>query len=152
MCAQNYARAVILPGEETLAADVQAPLRLGPPTGAYLYEPDPAVIRSGLVCRLAQDLDAWLIDPAIAYLVGERHVARPFAQAFRIEESFAFSLKALREALKRRDVGRVIIKKRGFPQEPEELRKSLKLSGTSDAIVALTRIGTRHWAFILTRV
>jgi hypothetical protein len=141
--------AVLLPGDETISEGANATLPLGPPDGDFLYEPDPAVIRAGLAATLAAQLDAWLIDPNVAYLVGNRYVPTPFARAYRIEESFAFSIKALQSALTTRGAGSVIIKKRGFPEDPDDVRKRLKLSGANEVTAALTRIGNRHWAFIL---
>ena len=61
--------------------------------------------------------------------------------AYEVLERFPYGKKRLQEALTARDVGRVIIKKRGFPQEPDEIRKQLKLRGSQEMIVVLARIG-----------
>ena len=119
------------------------------PTGnRYLYEPDPAVIRAHLVGTLSSQLDAAPVDPQIAYLLGDTLMPTPFADAYEVLDQFAYSKKRLQDALTARSVGRVIIKKRGFPAEPDELRKTLKLRGTEEAIVVLARVGTGHTAFL----
>jgi len=111
---------------------------------AYLYEPDPAVIRAHLVQALGDRIGAHLIDPHIAYLVGPALVETPFATAYAIVDRFAFHVKALNRALRERSVERVVIKKRGFPQEPEQVRKQLKLAGSEEMTLVLTRVGQQH--------
>ncbi len=116
--------------------------------GKYLYEPDPAVIRAHLVGTLARQLDAAPTDPQIAYLLGDRLRHTPFADAYEVLDRFPYGNKRLQRALTDRDVGRVIIKKRGFPQEPDEVRKQLKLRGSQEMIVVLARIGKGHEVFL----
>ena len=116
--------------------------------GRYLYEPDPAVIRAHLVRTLARRLGAAPADPQIAYLLGDALVFTPFADAYEVLDRFPYSNKRLQKALTSRDVGRVIIKKRGFPQEPDEVRKQIKLRGPEEMIVVLARVGKGHEVFL----
>ena len=51
-----------------------------------------------------------------------------------------FSLNPLRILLRERGVGTVVVKKRGSPIEPEQLRRELRLAGPNEAIVILTRV------------
>jgi hypothetical protein len=118
------------------------------PTGSrYLYEPDPAVIRAHLVGTLAAQIDAAPVDPQIAYLLGSTYHSTIFADAYEVLDQFPYGKKRLQDALTARDIGRVIIKKRGFPQEPDDIRKSLKLRGTKEMIVILARVGKGHTVF-----
>ena len=128
--------------------NMPAPLDTGP-MGGYLYEPDPAVIRAHLVGPLARLLNACTIDPHIAYLVSDTLCATPFAVPYTILEQFAYSRRRLQDALTRRGAGAVIIKKRGFPLEPDAVRAQLKLKGTQTVTVVLTRRGETHHAFIV---
>lgn len=119
------------------------------PTGShYLYEPDPAVIRAHLVGTLASQLDAAAVDPQIAYLLSDTLISTPFADAYEVLDQFPYSKKRLQDALSARHVGRVVIKKRGFPTEPDDLRKTLKLRGAEEMIVVLARTGAGHTAFL----
>jgi SAM-dependent methyltransferase len=110
------------------------------PVGRWLYEPDGAVVRAHLVAELADQLDATLVDPTIAYLTGARPVPTPFARAYEVTDVLPFSVKRLRALLRTRGVGRVTVKKRGSAVTPEELRKQLKLRGDAEATVVLTRV------------
>jgi hypothetical protein len=119
----------------------------GPPL-AYLYEPDPAVLRAGLVTTLAAQLEARQLDAGMAYLTAPRLRPTPWARAFRIEDALPFQLKRLRERLRALRVGRVTVKKRGSPLEPETLIKQLKLSGPEHRVVFLTHVLGEAWALI----
>ena len=140
---------VITPqGPVSLAGMEDAPGQPIAANGKYLYEPDPAVIRAHLVGTLARQLDAAPVDPQIAYLLGVTLVATPFADAYEVLDRFPYSNKRLQKALTERDIGRVIIKKRGFPQEPDEVRKQLKLRGSLEIIVVLARVAKGHEVFL----
>ena len=131
-------------GAHVLRADAA----LGPaPVGAvgeYLYEPDGAVIRAGLVGELAQLIDGRLIDPTIAYVTTDQRHETPLATAYRVLDTQPFGLKRLRAYLRGRDVGRLTIKKRGTAVVPEQLRAQLDLRGSTEATIVLTRVAGRQ--------
>lgn len=110
------------------------------PVGRYLYEPDGAVIRSGLVTAVADALDGKLIDPHIAYVTSDTAVATPFARGFEVLEELPYHVKQLKAALRERGIGRLTIKKRGVDVVPEDLRHRLALQGDAEATVVLTRV------------
>jgi SAM-dependent methyltransferase len=116
------------PGE----APVRAP-------GRFLYEPDGAVIRAGLVTAVAAGVHGALLDPHIAYLTGDEAFSTPFARSYEVLETLPYREKALRAALRERKVGRLTIKKRGVNLVPDQLRKRLALSGDEEATIVLTR-------------
>lgn len=107
---------------------------------SYLYEPDPAVIRAGLVTDLAELLEASQLDADIAYLTSDRLSNAPFAHRWIIEDWFPFQLKRLRAYLRQRNIGHVDVKKRGSPLEPESLIHQLHLKGTRECILVLTHL------------
>ncbi|MDQ1667067.1 MAG: hypothetical protein QOH75_3098 [Actinomycetota bacterium] len=132
-------RATILPAAATLTGDgtVRA---AGGPVGRYLYEPDAAVIRAGLVADVATQLGGHLLDPTIAYVTGDTRANSPFATGYEVLDVLPFSLKRLRTLLRARDVGRLTIKKRGSAIEPETLRRQLRLAGSAEATIVVTRL------------
>jgi SAM-dependent methyltransferase len=140
-------RATLLPSRHTLTPIYHSPLTLSAPR-RYLYEPDPAILRAGLVTTLAAQLGAQQMDADIAYLTSETLTLTPFARAFVIEVSFPFQLKRLRERLRALRVGEVTVKKRGSPLEPEALIHQLKLSGPERRIVFLTHVHGEPYALI----
>ena len=134
-------RATVLPGGHTLAeSGGQEAGGIVPPAG-YLAEPDPAVIRAGLVTTLGAQLNASRIDETIAYLVCPQPVETPFARFWPIEDWLPFNLKKLRAYCRERNIGRITVKKRGSPITPEQLIAGLKLQGDVEKVLVLTRAG-----------
>jgi len=147
-------RATVLPGPYSLALPAisiqkagsglpgQPSLPLSEPL-EFLYEPDASVLRAGLVETLGAQLGAAQLDPDIAYLTAERLVPTPFARAWKVEAWFPFGVKRLRSALHQRGVGRVVVKKRGSPLQPEALIRELRLKGDHERTVFLTHLRGR---------
>lgn len=132
-------RATLLPDGATLTCEAGEPVEVTAPQG-YLYEPDGAVIRAHLVEELARVLGATKIDEEIAYVTAVTPQKNPFARCFAIDDAFPFQLKRLRQYLRQRQVGQVIIKKRGSPLEPEWLQRQLRLRGHEERILFLTQV------------
>jgi len=118
--------------------------------GRYLYEPDGAVIRAGLVGAVAAGVGGGLIDPRIAYVTSDSSFRTPFARSYVINEEVPFREKQLRAALRVRGIGRLTIKKRGIAITPEELRKRLELKGDNEATLVLTRVRNQGTALLVT--
>lgn len=119
------------------------------PVEGYLYEPDGAVIRAGLVADVALQLGGHLVDEHIAYFCAPDLRDSPFASAYKVLEVMPFNVKALRSWVQLNNIGVLDIKKRGTSVTPEELRKQLltgsksggKNAGKKTATLVLTRIG-----------
>jgi SAM-dependent methyltransferase len=138
--------ATLLPGPHTLTAPVRgiseqpdSPTFLSEPL-AYLYEPDPAILRAGLVRDLGERLGAAQLDADIAYLTADQYTSSPFARAWQVETWFPFGLKRLRSYLREHHVGQVVVKKRGSPMVPEQLIQQLRLQGEEARSVFLTHL------------
>ncbi len=130
---------VIARGSAHSLADSGTVAEVIPPSG-YIYEPDGAVIRAGLVAEVAARVDGGLVDATIAYVTADRLVATPYATAYRILDDLPFGVKSLRSYLRARGVGRATIKKRGTAVSPEDLRRQLALAGDAEATILLTRV------------
>jgi len=141
-------RATLLPDGHTLAG-AEADAQPSSPILEYLYEPDPAVMRAGLVRRLADRIGAHQVDPGLALLTSDRLLNTPFATGYRVLDVMPFSEKALRGELRRRGVGQVTLKKRGSAVDTEALGRRLRLTGDGTATVLMTRVLGRPLAVIL---
>jgi hypothetical protein len=131
--------------------DADAPATAAPtgPLRSYLYEPDGAVIRAGLVARATAELGGNLVDASIAYVTTATETPTPFATGYRVLDSFDFGLKRLRAYLRTRDVGRVTIKKRGTAVVPDQLRQQLALKGSAEATIVLTRVAGQQKVLVV---
>lgn len=127
-------------GLATLTDDDSSSTEVGEMAG-FLYEPDGAVIRAGLVGAVAAGVDGTLLDPKIAYVTSADPFTTPFARSYRVVEELPFREKQLKAALRERGVGRLTIKKRGVDVVPEQLRQRLDLHGDEEATIVLTRAG-----------
>ncbi len=118
--------------------------------GAWLLEPDDAVIRSGLVSHVASRVEGRLLDPRVAYVTTDADIdVGPLAARFRVEQPLPYDLDALRAALVARGVGHVVVKKRAIGADPDDVRRRLRLpAAPGSAVVILTRIGDARWAFV----
>lgn len=145
-------RATILPLSISVAADAPVIQRPVGSVQEFLYDPDPAVIRAGLVSNLADELDAHPIHPEIAYLTSREHRQTPWATAYAVEESIPFHAKNLGAALQRRSVGHVTITKRGSAVNVDDLRRLWKLTGSESRTVILTRDADRPLGIIARRL
>ena len=139
---EGVARSAVLlrDGQVTQVDDRDMPTPTTGPVGAYLYEPDGAVIRAGLVGQVADAVGGRLLDRSIAYVTTDARHDTPLARGYVVDDVMPFGVKALRTYLRDRGVGRVEIKKRGTAVTPEQLRRQLRLTGTGSATIVLTRV------------
>jgi hypothetical protein len=115
----------------------------------FLYEPDGAVIRAGLVTAVSAGVGGGLVDEHIAYVTSEQPFSTPFARSYEVLEALPYKEKALRAALRERNIGRLTIKKRGVNVVPDELRRRLSLKGDDEATVVLTRAAGKGVALLV---
>ncbi|MFF2841875.1 SAM-dependent methyltransferase [Paenarthrobacter sp. NPDC057981] len=143
--------AEITSGEDFDGGPVAA---VGPVEG-FLYEPDGAVIRAGLVADVAERLGGHLVDEHIAYICASELHDTPFARAYKVLEVMPFNVKALKAWVKGNGITVLDIKKRGTAVTPEELRKQLlpgkpaKGKDAKTATLVLTRIGEERVAVVV---
>jgi len=128
---------------------VDEPVR---PLGAFVHEPDGAVIRARLIGDVARALEAGMLADQIAYLTSDAALTSPFVASFRVREVLPAEPRALSRALRERGIGRLEIKKRGVDIDPAAFRTSLKLRGDGAATLILTRIGSKRLAILADRV
>ncbi len=117
--------------------------------GAFLYEPDGAVIRAGLVTAVAAGVDGGLLDEHIAYVTSDASFHSPFARGYQVLERLPYREKPLKAALRERGIGRLTIKKRGVDIVPEQLRRRLALAGDEEATLVLTRVAGKGVALLV---
>nr|WP_202888668.1 class I SAM-dependent methyltransferase [Kribbella solani] len=142
-------RATLLPGEVTVS---DAPEADAGPVGQYIYEPDGAVVRAGLVTAVAAAVYGWLLDPRIAYVTAAKYTRTPLASAYEVLEELPYKEKALRTWVRTQGIGTLEIKKRGVDLDPAQLRKKLAPKGQASATLIITRIGRDATAYSCRRI
>lgn len=150
-----HRRATVLPSGQSIDAQSEAdlawPAAAPVEPGAYLVEPDAAVIRANLVGVLARRLTAAPIDAHIAWLVSDRAVSTPFGHTFRIIDTAPFNGKRLRPWLAGHDIGTLEIKTRGVAIRPEDVGRRLRLRGRRPGVLLITRLTDKPVAILAAR-
>ncbi|MDT5326952.1 MAG: hypothetical protein QOF25_4104, partial [Mycobacterium sp.] len=108
--------------------------------GRWIVDPDGAVVRAGLVRQYGARHGLWQLDPDIAYLSGDD--LPDGVRGFEVLDQLDYRERRLRQALSDHDVGAVEILVRGVDVDPDALRLRLKLRGSRQLAVVITRIGT----------
>jgi SAM-dependent methyltransferase len=136
--------AVLLP-DRIVVSSAESP-SVGP-LGAYIFDPDPALIRADALSALT---GAYRVSYDDSYLTGDILPKPPrLASAYHILDAMTYRPRDLLPVLKERGIGRLVVKKRHFPKEPDAVARELKLSGKgNEGTLILVRDGLRHLAVL----
>ncbi|WP_165219556.1 THUMP-like domain-containing protein [Aquisphaera insulae] len=118
-------------------ADARATVPVGP-IGSHVFDPDPAILRSGLLDGFAAARGLRRIAADVDYLTSDRLVESPFLAAFEVRSVLPFDIKQLRRAIATEGLGPLEIKVRGLKVTPEDLRSRLRPPGPTPATVILS--------------
>jgi len=111
--------------------------------GAFVHEPEGAVIRARLIGEVARSLEAGMAGEGIAYLTSDAALTSPFVQSFRVREVLPLKVPTINAALAANGIGALEIKKRGVDIDPAQFRRKLRLRGDTSATLILTKLGPR---------
>ncbi|GDX64320.1 hypothetical protein LBMAG35_11580 [Chlorobiota bacterium] len=119
----------------------------------YILEPHPALIRGSLSANY-NEFGIVVFDRNIAYGLSQEMKDIDWYVHFNILHCERFSRKRLQELLVDLDWNaKTEIKKRGFPMEPDEVRKQLQFSESDQAgVIILTRCNDDHMMILCKRV
>ncbi|HLJ09886.1 MAG TPA: class I SAM-dependent methyltransferase [Planctomycetaceae bacterium] len=144
-------RATVLPSGETLAGEpLSDAAELSDPLH-YIYDPDPAVVRAGLVDVAAVRLGLCRLDSAEEYLTGSHLVSSEFVQAFEIIAELPNNLVEIRRFFRTADIGQVEIKCRHIPIDAELVRRRLPLEGDRPGVIIFARLAGKSRALVCRR-
>ncbi len=118
----------------------------------FIFEPDNAIIRAGLVQKLGVELGYQLLDQHLALLTGNEAVSETFGKLYRLSEVLPFNRKLLQKYLREKGIGELVIKTRGFPDTTEKLHKQFQLRGSGKMIMLIVRLTERHQVAILDQI
>lgn len=104
---------------------------------SWIYDPDPALLRSGLLDGFAVSHAlsrcAWGVD----FLTSEVRVESPFLAAFEVLDVVSPDLKVLKRLVAKHAIGILEIKTRGVDLKPETLRARIRPEGPHSATLLL---------------
>ena len=117
-------------------AGAPAPVPVSP-LSSWIFDPDPALIRAGLLDGFAKAHGLSRVAEGIDYLTGPELIDTPFLAAFAVREVSSLDIKHLRRMIERHRVGTLEIKVRGVKLTPEMLRARLKPRGEESATLLI---------------
>jgi hypothetical protein len=144
-------RATVLPAGVTLAGD---PLEFAPnvgPLGDFLHDPDPAVVRAGLVDLACGQMGLQRLDPEEEYLTSQDPVDSDLVRSFRVVAELPNNDREIRAFFRRSDFGHVEVKCRRIPIRAEDVLRKLPRPGSARAVLIYARIAGRSRAVVCTR-
>lgn len=145
-------RATALPSGETIAGDPLAAEPSCAPLRQYLYDPDPALVRAGLIDLFCAERAINRLDLAEEYLTSDGYIESPFVTGFRVLAELPNNETTLKRQLRNLKAGVVEIKARRLPVPIERLQKKLPRAGSRPLVVFFCRIADRARIVIAERV
>jgi hypothetical protein len=147
-------RATRLPENVTWTDRENSSNRLAPVTAlsAYIYDPDPSLLRASLVDGFACEHNLCRFTDGVDYLTAPHLVKNPFLTAFEVRETSSLDLKALKRLIAKHQIGTLEIKVRGADVTPEILRAKLKPCGTVAATLMVAGSRTGATAILAQRI
>ncbi len=116
---------------------------------AWLAEPDPALVRSGLLGALARAEGLRPLDARIAYLGGDRPARSGLLVPWRVLGSAPLDPKRVRALLALHDVGPLEVHKRGHSEPAEVLARRLAGPGRRRGVLFVARLDAGQRAFLV---
>ncbi|QDU74914.1 hypothetical protein Pan97_19340 [Bremerella volcania] len=106
--------------------------------GEYLFDPDPALVASGLVDTLAESLHLARLSPESHYLTGNDLLDHPLLQTFEVIRQEKVDAKRLKKTVAEAEWGTLELKQRGLELKLETLRKQLRPRGKGEGTIVFT--------------
>ena len=145
-------RATVLPAGISIAADPLSSWPEQSELGSYIYDPDPAVVRSNLVDVVSERLGLSRLDAEEEFLTSQSLVESPFVRAFEVVEELPNNDKAIRQFFRKNEYGDVEIKCRHLPIQADAVRRKLSLKSGPRATLIYARIDGRARAIVARRI
>lgn len=145
-------RATLLPQATTIAGEPLSAEAEVSPVQQYIYDPDPALVRSGLLDVAACELDLCRLDDAEEYLTSQQLVNSDFVTPFAVVAELPHSKKQIRRYFREQPFGSVEIKSRHLKVDVDKFRRKLTLTGEGPITLIFARVGGRSRALVCRRL
>jgi len=106
--------------------------------GNFILEPVPVLVRSHLFLSEAKKHGFWQIDSTLAYLSCDDYIPKSGFVAYKVIDQS--SLSDVKVMLKKHNIGKITLKKRGVEVVPEDEIKRLSPKGEREGVLFYTRV------------
>ena len=146
-------RATNLTTGETLSEDpLSAWTNVTPQPGALLLDPDPAIVRSGLLDVMAERLELLRLDQEEEYLTGDVQPRTGFVSCFQVQTILSANVKELRRYLRERPAREYEIKCRRIATDAQAIRRQLPTGDGPPLVILFCRIAGRSHIVVASRL
>ena len=146
-------RATNLTTGETLSEDpLSAWTNVTPQAGAFLMDPDPAIVRSGLIDVMAERFGMQRLDAEEEYLTADSLPGTGFVSSFQVEALLSGNLKELRRYFRERPAREYEIKCRRIATDANAVRRQLPVGDGPPKVILFCRVSGRLQMIVATRV
>ena len=144
LAGENAFRATVLPSGETISADpLSAWTNVASTASEYILDPDPAIVRSGLIDVMAEQNQMQRLDAEEEYLTSSQCVVSGFVTPFKIEAVLSGNIKALKQYLRSDPSTHYEVKCRRIPTNADTVRRQLPSGSAAPRVIFFARIGGR---------
>jgi hypothetical protein len=153
LAGEHAFRATALPTGESISADpLSAWTNVVPTAAEYIFDPDPAIVRSGLLDVMAEQYGLQRLDAEEEYLTGAECTTSGFVTAFRIEAVLSGNLKDLKQHLRSDPSTHYEVKCRRIPTNADAIRRQLPTGPAAPRVIFFARISGRATIVVTHRV
>lgn len=153
MAGEHAFRATALPSGESISADpLSAWTNVVPAVAEYIFDPDPAIVRSGLIDVMGEQYSMQRLDAEEEYLTSAECVTSGFVTAFRVETVLSGNIKDLKQYLRKDPSTHYEVKCRRIPTNADIVRRQLPTGSAAPRVIFFARIGGRSAIVVTTRV
>jgi hypothetical protein len=114
-------------------------------TSHYLYEPSPALIKSGLTQHYLAQYGLTMPDASTFLALGNEFIPDFFGRIFKIKDAALYSKRAFADYLAQYNITQAHISVRHFPTTVADFRKQWKLKDGGDVYFFLTQSKGEKW-------
>ncbi len=144
LAGEHSFRATVLPTGESMSADpLSAWTNTTPAVGAYFFDPDPAIVRSGLLDVMAEKHQLLRLDAEEEYLTGDQMPQSSFVTGFQVETVLPNSVKGLKQYLRSIASQHYEVKCRRIPTEADAVRRQLPTGSEPPRVIIFARVAGR---------
>ena len=152
LAGEHTFRATVLPSGESISADpLSAWTNVVPMVSEFIFDPDPAIVRSGLLDVMAEQQGLHRLDAEEEYLTGPSAVPSQFVRAFRVDAVLPGNLKDLKRFLRTNLSSQYEIKCRRIPTDADQVRRQLPHGDGPPRVIIFARISGRATAVVARR-
>ena len=134
-------RATHVESGETIAGALSYDMAEVVPPKQYIFDPDPALVRSGLLDQFCLEHNISRLDAEEEYLTSHELPESAFLYgSFERLAELPNDGKSLKKFVRENNIGRIEIKSRHISTDVEKLRRSLKLKGSEAATAIVAKL------------